>query len=30
MDLRLPRLVLSLAAVTVLLYGFVWQREERE
>jgi len=30
MDLRLPRLVLSLAAVTVLLYGFIWKREEQE
>ena len=29
-DLRLARLGLSLAAVGVLLYGFIWKREERE
>lgn len=27
-DLRLPRVALALAAVTVLLYGFIWKREE--
>jgi len=27
-DLRLPRLLLSLAAVAVLLFGFVWDLEE--
>ena len=30
MDLRLVRSALSLAAVTVLLYGFIWKREEHE
>jgi hypothetical protein len=30
MDLRLPRVASSLAAVTVLLYGFIWKREEQE
>ena len=30
MDLRLVRSALSLAAVTVLLYGFIWKREEQE
>ena len=29
-DLRLVRSALSLAAVTVLLYGFIWKREEQE
>ncbi len=29
-DLRVPRLALSLAAVAVLLYGFIWKLEERE
>jgi hypothetical protein len=28
-DLRLPRLLLALAAVVVLLFGFIWDREER-
>ena len=28
MDLRLPRLALALAAVVVLLFGFIWDREE--
>ncbi|HEV2746182.1 MAG TPA: DUF5985 family protein [Allosphingosinicella sp.] len=28
MDLRYPRLVLSLAAVGVLLFGFIWDLEE--
>jgi hypothetical protein len=28
LDLRLPRVALALAAVTVLLYGFIWKREE--
>ena len=27
-DLRLPRLLLSLAAVSVLLFGFVWDLEK--
>ena len=27
-DLRLPRLLLALAAVCVLLFGFIWDREE--
>ena len=27
-DFRLPRLLLSLAAVSVLLFGFVWDLEE--
>ena len=27
-DLRLPRLVLSLAAASVLLFGFVWDLEK--
>ena len=29
-DLRIPRLALSLAAVAVLLFGFIWKLEERE
>ena len=29
-DLRLPRVASLLAAVTVLLYGFIWKREEQE
>jgi len=28
MDLRLPRLALALAAVGLLLFGFIWDREE--
>ena len=28
MDLRMPRLILALAAVCVLLFGFIWDREE--
>lgn len=28
-DLRLPRLVLALAAVCLLLFGFIWDREEK-
>lgn len=28
-DLRLPRLLLSLAAVVALIWGFVWEVEER-
>ncbi len=28
-DLRLPRLLLALGAVVVLLFGFIWDREER-
>jgi hypothetical protein len=28
-DFRVPRLGLSLAAVAVLLYGFIWKREEQ-
>lgn len=28
LDLRLPRLMLSLAAVTSLIWGFVWGAEE--
>jgi hypothetical protein len=28
-DLRLPRLLLALAAVVVLLFGFIWDRDER-
>lgn len=29
MDLRLPRALIALAAVGVLLFGFVWDLEER-
>jgi hypothetical protein len=29
MDLRLPRALITLAAVGVLLFGFVWDLEER-
>jgi len=29
-DFRLYRILLSLAAVTVLLFGLIWPREERE
>ena len=29
LDLRLPRLLLSLAAVLSLIWGFVWEVEER-
>jgi hypothetical protein len=28
-DLRLPRLALALAAVALLLFGFIWDREEK-
>jgi hypothetical protein len=28
-DLRLPRLLLSLAAIVSLIWGFVWETEER-
>lgn len=28
LDLRLPRVAFALAAVTVLLYGFIWKRGE--
>ena len=28
MDLRLPRLLLALAAAGMLLFGFIWDREE--
>ncbi len=27
-DLRLPRLLLALAAVSILLFGFIWDLEE--
>lgn len=30
LDLGLPRVVLSLSAVAVLLFGFIWKREGRE
>lgn len=29
MDLRLPRALIALGAVSVLLFGFVWDLEER-
>jgi hypothetical protein len=29
-DLRLPRVALSVAAVAVLLFGFIWNLKERE
>ncbi len=29
-DFRLVRALLSLGAVSVLLFGFIWKREERE
>lgn len=28
LDMRMPRLLLSLAAVSILLFGFVWDLEE--
>ena len=27
-DLRLPRLILALGAILVLLFGFIWERED--
>jgi hypothetical protein len=28
-DLRVPRALLGLAAISVLLYGFIWEADQR-